>query len=78
MIRWIFEDCGTRNSPVTVGDSSTLNPEVFDCTFAVTKPVPVHVRDGALARPAAVPSVGRGKAKANSLSRESPRSEVVT
>ena len=77
MIRWIFEDAGTRDSPLTVGDSSMLNPEVFDCTFVVTKPIIVHVRDGDLARPAVVPRVGRGKAKAKSLSRVSPRSEVV-
>jgi len=77
VIRWIFEDAGARDSPLTVGDSSTLNPEVFDCTFAVTKPIPVHVRGGDLARPAAVRRVGRGKAKAKSLSRVSPRSEAV-
>ena len=51
------------------GDSSTLSPELFDCTFAVAKPIPVHVRGGDLARPAAVPRVGRGKAKAKSLSK---------
>ena len=78
VIRWIFEDAGTRDSPLTVaGDSSTLNPEMFDYTFVVTKPIPVHVRFGDLARPAVVPRVGRGKAKAKSLSRVSPRSEAV-
>ena len=77
VIRWIFEDAGAHDSPLTVGDSSTFELEVFDCTCAVTKPTPVHVRGGNLARPAAVPKVGRGKAKAKSLSKVSPRSEAV-
>ncbi len=81
MIRWIIEYAGTRDSTLTVVDSSTLNPEVFDCTFVVfvvTRPTLVHVRGGDLARPAVVPRVGRGKPKATSLSRVSPRLEVVT
>ena len=64
VIRWIFEDAGTRDSPSTVGDASTLNPEVFDSTFVVTKSIIVHVHGGDLARPAVVPKVGRGKANA--------------
>ena len=73
----VAEDAGARDPPMTVGDLSTLNPEVFDCTFVVTKPIIVHVRGGDLARPAVVPRVGRGEAKAKSLSRVSPRSEVL-
>ena len=37
----------------------------------------MHVRGGDLARPAVLPRVGRGKAKAKSLSRVSPRLEYV-
>ena len=77
VICWIFEDAGTRDSPLTLGESSALKPEVFDCTFVVTKPTPVHVRGDDLSRPAVVPRVGRGKAKAKSFSRVSSRSEVA-
>ena len=50
MIRWIFEDAGARDTPLAVGDSWTLNPEVFDCTFVVTKPIIVRARGGDISR----------------------------
>ena len=76
-IRWIFEVSGTRDCPLTVRDSSALKAAVFECTLVVANHIIMHVRGGDLSRPAVVPRVGRGKAKAKSFSRVSSRSEVA-
>ena len=74
MIRWIFEDTGSPSAPCYVNE---MRPEVFDITFAVTKPIPVHVRGGDFAQPAAVAKVrlSLGKAKAKGMKRASPPSK---